>query len=699
MILKKNSSIISIGIILISIVFVGVIHFYLTNLYSNKLEEVSNTLNLLNKNKEQYNKINSLAEVLGSSTEEIKKEISSTADIIDYSLSALINGGQFASLNKTIVFNIPNKEELQRLKNLRRIWNEYNTLFIQVSKNNFDSFSKNNIKSKFKTLNSKQNSVFKLYYNEYNKYKNTLFIINLILVIFYIFVSIALYFFIKQLFLTPIKFIEKSIHNISQDNSIEKKPHFIYYNKVFLNLIDLQKKVKDRYHFVNQLVKDNYNVSFKNYNKNDFLESSLIKLRNKLKENIKENAKRQKEEELRKWFTDGQAMFNDILRESSDSINYLAESSLKNIVKFLNAAQGGFFIISENEENNNKKYLELVSSFAYDRVKSINKKIPIDEGLVGMCALEKNTIWLNNVPDDYMEIESGLGDAPPKNVLIVPLKTEENILGVIEIASFNEFNKDEVLFIESIADDIASTLETTKITDKTSYLLEESQKKSAELALRDAEMSEKINELKDLQKQTSKSKTEMTSLILAVDKVLFKLEVSIQGKILYANRLLLKKIKLKSTELERKTVKDIINPKEISLVKEILKKTSKNETVQQNISFKTKEGQLIKTNAIFSPIKDETGKITKALILGENINSIEEIKQNNKTLSSEIEKQQLLLLSLNEENENKNKEKNQTIKEIKQKLLQSQKIEKSLKEKFESNKDKKYSDWVNSFKL
>ena len=103
---------------------------------------------------------------------------------------------------------------------------------------------------------------------------------------------------------------------------------------------------------------------------------------------------------------------------------------------------------------------------------------------------------------------------------------------IIEIASFNKFNNNEVQFIENIAEDIASTLETTKISDRTSDLLEESQKKSDELAMRDSEMSEKIDELRVAQKETRRSETEMSSLITAVDKVLFKLELSkLKGKV------------------------------------------------------------------------------------------------------------------------------------------------------------------------
>jgi methyl-accepting chemotaxis protein len=290
-----------------------------------------------------------------------------------------------------------------------------------------------------------------------------------------------------------------------------------------------------------------------------------------------------------------------------------------------------------------------------------------------------------------MDIESGLGDAPPTNILIVPLKNDNNVLGVIEIASFSEFNKNEVIFIETIAENIASTLETTKITDKTSKLLEESQKQSLELAMRDTEMSEKIEELKELQKQTSKSETEMTSLILAVDKVLYKLEISLSGKIYFANKLLTNKLNYDS---KGKKISEIVSNTNIE---EIIKKTEKNISVPCNLNFLTKDNKTIKTQSIFSPIKNERGRISKILILANDISKIYNLEKENTLLTSEIEQQQLHLLNFNEEKEQNiskyKTEKENTINKLEKHL----KKEKLILEKFETSIDKKYSKWLSSF--
>jgi len=696
MVLKKTSSFVNLGIILASIIIVGLLHFWFSNNYAQKLEQTSNSIKLLNQNKIQLQKTNILFELLGTNNNKFQKEILSSADIIDYSLSIIINGGKISKLGGNINFNIPNSSELQKLKALRKIWNEYHSALIQFSKNNDDNISLNIIKTKYKTLLAKQNSTIKFYSEEYKKYKINSNIINIVSFLFYLFISVILFIFINNNFIKPIESLEKVINNINENKPIKTQSKNNYYTTIRSDLNKLQLKIQERYKFVNHLVSGNYDVGFSKYNKNDLLENSLIQLRNKLKENIEQNAKRLEEEKLRQWFSEGQAKFNDILREASDTINLLAETSLKNMVKFLNAAQGGFFILKDKD---GIKTLELTSSFAYDRIKALSKTIPIGEGLIGMCALEKNTIWINNVPDDYMEVESGLGEAPPTNILIVPLKTEDNILGVIEIASFNEFNKNEVVFIENIAEDIASTLETTKITDKTSILLEESQKQSEELAMRDAEMSEKIAQLRELQKQTSKSETEMTSLIFAVDKVLFKLELSLTGKISSANRLFLSTLDYNDSDIKGKNIIEIVKNQDKTVIKETISKVSSNESIQMKLKFTSKNNEQVKVNSIFSPIKNEKGKIVKILVLAENINTIENLEKHNSLLITELEEQQQHLLNLNNETQDNINE--YIIKAEESELNLKKHIEKEnkLKEKFETKLDKKYNNWLNDFSL
>jgi methyl-accepting chemotaxis protein len=451
----------------------------------------------------------------------------------------------------------------------------------------------------------------------------------------------------------------------------------------------LNYKLKDISKFISQLLDDNYDIEFMQYNPNDELEQSLVKLRNKLKENIEINNIKLSEEQERLRFSEIQAKFNDILRESSSNIKMLADASLVNLVKVFNASVGGFFVLNDDA---NPPFLDLISAFAYDRIKSLTKTIFPGEGLIGMCALEKNTILLDKIPLGYMEIESGLGEASPENLLIIPLKSDENILGVIEIATFNKFTKNEIVFIEKIAEDIASTLETTKINDRTALLLEESQKKSDELALRDSEMSDKIEELREIQIETRRNEIEMSSFIYSVDKILFKADLTINGKISQANKLFITSIQYNINELRNKSILDITDSKTKNEIGIMFEKIKINESYQTQLQLLTGQNSKLTVRCLFTPVKNENDQIVRILFLAENTSFIDEITQMNKALTEEIEHKEKII-----------HEKEEAFLDELSKQKKSPEVipfeqENKIKQLFESDTEKKYFDWLNHIK-
>jgi transcriptional regulator with GAF, ATPase, and Fis domain len=114
------------------------------------------------------------------------------------------------------------------------------------------------------------------------------------------------------------------------------------------------------------------------------------------------------------------------------------------------------------------------SAIAYNREKYLKKSFDLKEGLVGRCAFEKLPVYLKEIPENYINLKSGLGGSEPRFLLLVPLIFNENVLGVIEIASFDEIPKYQIEFVQTLGENIASTISNVAINEQTKHLFGES---------------------------------------------------------------------------------------------------------------------------------------------------------------------------------------------------------------------------------
>jgi GAF domain-containing protein len=259
--------------------------------------------------------------------------------------------------------------------------------------------------------------------------------------------------------------------------------------------------------FALEIGRGNYDSQFKPLSDDDVLGNSLLRMRDDLKAAAIEDAKRKLEDGQRNWASTGVAKFSDILRQNNDKLDILSYEVISNLVVYLEANQGGIFLI--NDKDPMDTYIELVSCYAYDRKKHFEKRINLGEGLIGRCILEKESIYLTDIPDSYIKITSGLGDANPRCLLLVPLAMNQKVFGVIELASFSEIQPYQVEFVEKIAEIIASTLSAVKINMQTSILLEQSRIQAEELAAQEEEMRQNMEELRATQEQSSRKEREL----------------------------------------------------------------------------------------------------------------------------------------------------------------------------------------------
>jgi hypothetical protein len=344
--------------------------------------------------------------------------------------------------------------------------------------------------------------------------KSTILFITILLLI----VSLVLAFLTIRSFVLPINTMKNILlsmsHGILPEKQVEDRTDEIGEMSIALN--SLVSGLKATSNFALEIGRGNYNSEFKPLSKRDVLGNSLLRMRDDLKAAAEEEKKRKLEDEQRNWATAGVAKFSDILRKDNDKLDVLAYHIVSNLVDYLNANQGGLFVVGQDDYG--KECLDLVASYAYNRQKFITKQLEINEGLVGRCAKEQETIYLTDIPDNYIRITSGLGDANPRCLLLVPMIMNDELFGVFELASFEEIQAYQVEFVEKIAETIASTLSTVRFNMQTAKLLEQSKIQAEELATREEEMRQNMEELRATQEQSARREVELQKTIEKLQK-------------------------------------------------------------------------------------------------------------------------------------------------------------------------------------
>lgn len=256
--------------------------------------------------------------------------------------------------------------------------------------------------------------------------------------------------------------------------------------------------------FIEGVSSGNYNIQLTGMNETEGLGATLVNMRNKLNLNAETDRRRN-------WSTTGLAQVGDILRASNTSTAELYDNIIRFVVKYTESNQGGLFVF--NEENEADHYLELVACYAFERKKYLTKKVGIGEGLVGQCFVEGERIYLLDVPEEYITITSGLGGANPSALLLVPMKVNEKLYGVIEIASFKKYEDFEIELVEKLAESIASTIATVRTNESTRILLEKTQQQTEEMRAQEEEMRQNMEELEATQEEMRRKEKHLQDLL------------------------------------------------------------------------------------------------------------------------------------------------------------------------------------------
>lgn len=520
----RNTSLRLIGIYLLVVMFlIYFAEYYIIQYRINVLDETEQKLDFIRSAEISSQQISLMVQRHFTKEEDLSAEIEAKIVNQDHQLDILSKGGR---IDRTDVILKPLKR-LPRISfdNLKEYWEEYkssvrdvlttreasattsqspadstgNAVAIEPTVVSDKAWAAAVLKEESLSLTLAQwyDNLFNDVEKEVMKEKSSVHRWVIAIIVFDVLLLTLIFLAFERYVLRPLNALRVSTANHQQQfnspaNEIGKLSDQI--NETLENL-------KDATDFVTAIGQGNLDIDYKatldsgyNHGKNK-LADSLIDMQGKLKSLNEEERKRQ-------WANEGLAKFVDIMRSSSDDIVTLGDKIISALVQYTKSNQGALYILNDEDENN--KHLELVSLFAFDIKKFETRKIKLGEGLLGQTYLEAETNYYTNFPDEYIRITSGLGDANPRSILIVPLKVDTQVYGIVELASFNEYAQHEITFVEKLGETIASSIASVRAAQKNKYLIEQFQSQTEQMRAQEEEMRQNMEEMQATQEEVAR---------------------------------------------------------------------------------------------------------------------------------------------------------------------------------------------------
>ena len=211
-----------------------------------------------------------------------------------------------------------------------------------------------------------------------------------------------------------------------------------------------------------------------------------------LKDNVNEMIRNLKDTTLKNqeqdWLKTSLTKFTQLLQGQKE-LHTVSKLILSELAPLVNVQHGAFYL-AERAPGETDPELRLTASYAYRERRGLSNRFRPGEGVVGQCALERERILITDVPDDYVRVSSGLGSAPPRNIVVLPVLFEGEVKAVVELASFQPFNENHLTFLDQLTESIGIVLNSIQANMRTEALLSQSQGLTQELQSQQDELQE-----------------------------------------------------------------------------------------------------------------------------------------------------------------------------------------------------------------
>ncbi|MFC0133218.1 hybrid sensor histidine kinase/response regulator [Massilia eurypsychrophila] len=250
-----------------------------------------------------------------------------------------------------------------------------------------------------------------------------------------------------------------------------------------------------------------------------YLKDNINEMIRNLKETTQKNAQQD-------WLKTNLARFTRLLQGQRD-LQAVTKLILSELAPLVSAHHGVFYMMDSQEID---ARLRMIASYGYRSSRKLATSFLPGEGLVGQCAVEKTRIWLTDVPRDYIVVSSGLGAAPPTNIVVLPILFEQQVKAVIEIASLDRFTETHLSFLDQLMESIGVVLNTIEANSRTESLLTQSQSLAQELQQTNQELAEKARLLSEQNIEVERKNREVEQAKLALEEKATQLALSSKYK-------------------------------------------------------------------------------------------------------------------------------------------------------------------------
>ncbi len=236
---------------------------------------------------------------------------------------------------------------------------------------------------------------------------------------------------------------------------------------------------------------------------------------NQMISNLKDTTQKNNEQD---WLKTNLAKFSGMMQGQRNIIS-LAQLIMSELTPLVDAQHGGFFMMETSLDDKTTPVLNLIASYGFTVRKSLSNSYKLKESLIGQCGFEKKRILLSEVPEGFIHISTGMGDAPARSIVVLPVLFEGEIKAVIELASFKTFSDNHLTFLDQLMDSIGVILNMISSSMRTEELLQELKRSNAELEAQANELNDKArllevkNQEVELASRSVEEKAEQLQLI------------------------------------------------------------------------------------------------------------------------------------------------------------------------------------------